>query len=170
MSKSSEKYQVFEREAQILNHAKETLQIPEDDMNTKAFRAEYELLTQSYAQLLGEVKLLTSVSDRLQNKLNKANESIARKNEELTQTIEMLTKARAGRRATTIVLLIAVLFFVISEWVIDPQIQEHTLLFGTSGVVMLKVLAAVALKPLETLLENMMLKSSIKKTNQASRK
>jgi hypothetical protein len=162
MSKQPEKYQVFEKENEILRHAKELLAKPEM-LSGHSWSEEYELLAQSYAQLLGEVKLLTSVSDRLQNKLNKANENIARKNEELTQTLDMLIKERAGKRATTIVLMLAALFFVISELVIDPQLQEGARLFGASGIIMLKITVAIALKPLEVLLENLLLKTAARK-------
>lgn len=162
MSKQPEKYQVFEKENEILRHSKELLAKTEM-LSEQSWLKEYELLAQSYAQLLGEVKLLTSVSDRLQNKLNKANENIARKNEELTQTLDMLTRERAGKRATTIVLMLAALFFIISELVIDPQLQEGTRIFGASGVIMLKITVAIALKPLEVLLENLLLKTAARK-------
>ncbi|WP_250630537.1 hypothetical protein [Rhodoflexus caldus] len=162
MSKQPEKYQVFEKENEILRNAKELLAKP-DMLPEHSWVKEYELLAQSYAQLLGEVKLLTSVSDRLQNKLNKANESIARKNDELTQTLDMLTKERVGKRATTIVLMLAALFFIISELVIDPQLQEGAKIFGASGLIMLKITVAIALKPLEVLLENLLLKTAARK-------
>ncbi len=162
MSKQPEKYQVFEKENEILRSAKELLAKP-DMFPEQSWAKEYELLAQSYAQLLGEVKLLTSVSDRLQNKLNKANESIARKNDELTQTLEMLTKERVGKRATTIVLMLAALFFIISELIIDPQLQEGAKIFGASGLIMLKITVAIGLKPLEVLLENLLLKTAARK-------
>lgn len=164
MSKQPEKYQVFEKENEILQHAKELLARPEG-LSEQSWLQEYERLAQSYAQLLGEVKLLTSVSDRLQNKLNKANENITRKNEELSRALDMLTRERAGKRATTIVLILAALFFIVSELVIDPQLQESVKIFGASGVIMLKVTVAVALKPLEVLLENLLLKTAARKKN-----
>jgi len=159
MGKQPEKYQVFEKENEILRHSKDLLANP-DMIAEQSWIKEYELLAQSYAQLLGEIKLLTSVSDRLQNKLNKANDNIARKNEELTQTLDMLNMERAGKRATTIVLMLAALFFIISELVIDPQLQEGIKLFGVSGALMLKITVAIVLKPLEVLLENLLLKTA----------
>lgn len=162
MSRQPEKYQVFEKENEILKHSKELLARSEPP-SEQLWRQEYELLAQSYAQLLGEVKLLTSVSDRLQNKLNKANDSIARKNDELVQTLDMLTRERAGKRATAIILILAALFFIVSEVVIDPQLEEGAKIFGLSGTILLKILVAIALKPLEMLLENLLLKTAARK-------
>ncbi|MCS7019275.1 MAG: hypothetical protein RMJ87_09610 [Cytophagales bacterium] len=162
MNKQPEKYQVFEKENEILRHSKDVLASPEL-LSAQAWQQEYERLAQSYAQLLGEVKLLTSVSDRLQNKLNKANENIARKNEELTQTLEMLTRERIGKRATTIVLILAAFFFIVSELVIDPQLQQSAKIFGASGLIVLKVTVAIALKPIEMILENLLLKTAVRK-------
>lgn len=160
MIKHTEKYQVFERENEILQHSKALLEKPEMLLE-RSWMEEYERLVECYAQLLGEVKLLTSVSDRLQNKLNKANENIARKNEELTQTLEMLKRERVSKQATSLVLVVAALFFVFSEIAIDPQLEESTRLFGFSGVIMLKIMVAIALKPLEVLLENLLLKTAV---------
>jgi hypothetical protein len=56
--------------------------------------------------------------------------------------------------------MLAALFFIISELVIDPQLQEGIKLFGVSGALMLKITVAIVLKPLEVLLENLLLKTA----------
>ncbi|WP_448518652.1 hypothetical protein [Rhodoflexus sp.] len=162
MSRQPEKYQVFEKENEILRHSKDLLARPEL-LSDQSWQQEYEQLVQSYAQLLGEVKLLTSVSDRLQSKLNKANEGITRKNEELAQTLDMLVRERVSKRATAIVLVLAALFFVVSELFIDPRIEENVTILGLSGVIVLKIVAVVMLKPIEIVLENLLLKTAAPK-------
>jgi hypothetical protein len=114
-----DKSQVFEKENQILSYSKSVLKKPVEELSVSALREEYEQLSQSYAQLLGEVKLLTSVSDRLQNKLDKANDNVKNKETELDKTVEVMHKYRTTNTVTNIVFILFVALFFIVDWTID---------------------------------------------------
>ena len=160
MSKRSKrnKGHVFGRESKYLKHAENTAQNIEN-LSKDAAVEEYIALSQEYARLLGDAKLVTSVSDRLQNKLNNANEQILEQNERLKQTIFLLKEARAGRKATTIVLLLAVVLFLISEAFIEPSIE---LVVNDWYVgLLLKGIIALLLKPIESLVEKYLFKKSL---------
>ncbi len=163
MNRQSELYQVFENENLILARAKEVMAQADPNKNADQVCAEYGLLTKSYAQLLGDVKLLTSVSDRLQAKINKASQQTSRKDGELALALAQLENERAGRRAFMLVMGLATLFFVISEWVIDPQLQRHTEILGGHAAVVLKSVVALALYPISQALKNNLRKMSVKK-------
>ncbi|NJO01020.1 MAG: hypothetical protein HC880_04380 [Bacteroidia bacterium] len=118
---------VFEKEVQALNHAKSVLR--EKNNSLEKLAKEYEMLSKDYEKLLGDARVITNISDRLQNRLNKANDElnranrdlqsssaeINRKNDLLQNTIDELTKARVSKKATTIVLMAAILLFLVSE-------------------------------------------------------
>jgi len=106
--------------------------------------------------------LVTKVSDKLQNKLTKAHDAINAKNIELQNTIDELTKARAGRTAATVILILGVVLFMLSEVVIDPYIDSHTggNIYISIGV---KGLIALMLKPIESVLESQLLKLAWKR-------
>ena len=124
---------------------------------------EYHKLSSNYGRLLGEVKLITSVSDRLQNKLNKANEKISEQNEKLTVSVNLLTKAKISRAATTIVLIIAVFLFMLSEGVLEPIVEGYVDndIIGFS----LKAVIALLLKPIEMLIESILYRKARKKAH-----
>ncbi|TAE01275.1 MAG: hypothetical protein EAZ97_03570 [Bacteroidetes bacterium] len=152
---------VFEKEQNILQHSQKVLEESESLSKIK-WASEYETLMSSYAQLLNETKLLTSVSDRLQNKLNKANDQIAKKNAELQETIDELTKAKASRKAGTIILLIAIGFFLFSE-LIDPYVMAlvnatDSLFHSMIVPFLIKGVLVVVLKPIESFVEDRLLK------------
>jgi len=157
MSKQADKNQVFEKEARILSYSRSILKKSQEELSMEELRHEYEVLSKSYGELLGEVKLLTSVSDRLQNKLDRANETVNKKSDELLESNQLLTRARIGRQATTFVWLAAVIFFLLSDWMIDPEFGA-----ASSVPVVIKVGFALALKPMEMLLENILLKTAAK--------
>lgn len=123
-----------------------------------------------------DLDVVTSISDRLQKKLNQANETLQQqaeeirqinqdlnlKNKELQETVDALTKARAGRRAATIVLFIAVGLFIVSEaieWVIESMTQN---VLAVYWVILIKLLIALLLKPIESLLETNILQHNAK--------
>ena len=153
-----EKTEVFEKEKQILAHCKEILAIPAEQQQNTNLLQEYEVLSKQYAQLLDEVKLLTSVSDRLQSKLNKANDNVTKKNEEIEQLSQVLVKAKAQRKASNVLLVVAVVFFVVTEWVIDPPLKEA---LGELAVPIFKFAFALVLIPLKLFLEKALQKTTI---------
>lgn len=114
-----DKNQVFEKENQILSYSKSILKKPVDELSATILRQEYEQLSQSYAQLLGEVKLLTSVSDRLQNKLDKANENVNKKESELNKLLGVMSESKIAHNVTNIVFVLFVALFFIVDWTID---------------------------------------------------
>ncbi|MEQ8413327.1 MAG: hypothetical protein RIB71_02640 [Imperialibacter sp.] len=76
----------------------------------------------SYQDLLIQSKVITKVSDKLQSKLNKANERIVEQNEEIVEknsllesTIGQLVKAQVGKKASTIIFTAAVIMFLSEE-------------------------------------------------------
>lgn len=114
-----DKNQVFEKENQILSYSKNILKKPVEELSATVLREEYEQLAQSYAQLLGEVKLLTSVSDRLQNKLDKASENVGKKEAELSKVLSVMSESKISHNVTNIVFILFVALFFIVDWTID---------------------------------------------------
>ncbi|MES2389042.1 MAG: DUF1987 domain-containing protein [Bacteroidota bacterium] len=119
-----------------------------------------------------EFAMVTNISDRLQNRLNQANgklkaqaeeikamnESLELRNRELQQTIDALTKSRAGRRATTAVLIIALILFCASEG-IEYFIEQSTQnVLSLTWILTIKLLIALLIKPIESLLETYFIK------------
>ena len=47
------------------------------------------------------------------------------KNEELADTIDQLAKAKVGKRASTIMLTVAVVLFILEQIFIEPIIEEN---------------------------------------------
>lgn len=156
------KGQVFEKEHKILAASKSFLTKNIEETPAQEFKQEYEVLSQSYEQLLGEVKLLTSVSDRLQNKLNRSNETIIKKNDELKETNDLLDKVKVGKKATTIILFASAIFFLVSEWLIDPLLDETGSVWGYSASFILKFAIVFSLKPAEKILEKFLLQTANK--------
>ena len=149
---------VFGKESKYLNHA-EKIREQASELSQEELAEEYKLLADQYALLLGDAKIVTSVSDRLQNKVNKANDQILDQNEKLRQTIRLLKEARAGKKATTIVLLLAIVLFLFSEAFLEPKIER----FVDDWYVglLLKGIIAVILKPIESLVEKYLYKRSV---------
>ncbi len=114
-----DKNQVFEKENEILAYSKNILKTPVEELSVPTLREEYEQLSQSYAQMLGEVKLLTSVSDRLQNKLDKANDNVNTKEKELDKVLAMMSEFKISHSVTNIVFILFVALFLIVDWTID---------------------------------------------------
>ena len=119
-----------------------------------------------------EFELVSSVSDRLQNKLNHALEKLKSqsqeinaingrlelRNNELSATIEALTNAKAGRRATTIALIIALVLFLTSE-AIEYWIELYTQnVLHLGWILAIKLCIALLIKPIESILESYFIK------------
>ncbi|WP_086047802.1 hypothetical protein [Hugenholtzia roseola] len=157
MDDSLKRGHVFEKEQQKLKNFKKLLH---QEPDLKTLQEEYAILLENYELLLNESKLITSVSDRLQNKLNRANEQITEQNERLQQTIDLLTQARIGRKATTLVIFIGIALFFLSEGLIEPRIEEFVENDTLVGL-LLKGIIAILLKPMEVLVEKQMLKRAL---------
>lgn len=126
-------------------------------------RKDMAAFTESYRDLLTQSKVMTRVSDRLQSKLNKANEKIAdqntvisAKNLSLTSTIDQLVKARVSKKATTILFTVAIVLFLSEEVLLAKLIEGYVDLAIVSLAI--KGIIALALKATEGTLENYFMK------------
>jgi two-component system, sensor histidine kinase LadS len=84
--KSNTKESIFEKETEVLNHSKE-IAINSGD---KVALFEYKLLLENYEQLLQEMKLITSISDKIQGKLKIANEQLKNQSDQISKMNWML--------------------------------------------------------------------------------
>jgi hypothetical protein len=96
------------------------------------FKEDLEDFSNEYEELIAQAKVITRVSDRLQKKLDKANiqirdqnEEIKEKNVELSNTVDQLAKARVGRRASTIMLTVALFLFILEQIFVEPIIENN---------------------------------------------
>lgn len=152
---------IYVREVNELQRAKqiaERLDLYEYDL-----KEEYIRLLQNFEESIGQMRLITKVSDKIQKKLDKVNAALDQKNreldaknQELQKTINELTQARAGRTATTIVLILALVLFFIEEILLEPIIEAN---FGDNAwaSVSTKLLIVLLLKPFEMISENLAL-------------
>lgn len=167
MSSNESKSHVFEREVEILEKSESLLK--SSNKSNEELTQEYSSLTGAYAQLLEETRLITRVSDRLQNKINRANDKLSdqakkinyinnelqNNNNALKTALEQLTKAKVSNKTTTIVLTFAILLFFISEGFLEPIIERRVdsfwlgLLFKGSIVILLKPIEMVVEKYLD---------------------
>ena len=172
--KNNNNQDTFTKEEQFLQTLKEKLS-RNQLCKEEAYKIIEDAIT-NYEKLLADVKLLTRVSDRLQAKerkyqlkiqeqkakIQKYNRELRRKNEELQKTIEELTKARAGRKATTIVLFLALILFFVSESLenlIDNWTQQTE--WGNILSWILKGLIALTFKPIESGLEDYFVRKAL---------
>lgn len=159
--KNRNKEQIFEKEEQIFHEVQKILNEDAQKMEKEQILSELRKMTESYRTLLGEARLLTSVSDRLQSKLNKANENVLKKNEELELSVTELTSSKVRRQATNVVLLLTVFLFILSEGMIDANLQDiQSEWFNPWFVILMIKLVLVALiLPVQRLIENTLLKA-----------
>lgn len=115
---------------------------------------------------------LLAMSDKLQNRLNQAHEQLHKQakqiasanlelesqNHQLHETINALTRAKASKKATTIVLFIAVGLFLISEF-LEYIVEERTATeLNFYWILLIKTGIALSLKPIEKILETRMVR------------
>jgi hypothetical protein len=157
---SSKKENLFKSETQILEKCEQLL--TKDEVTVDEYKESFKELCFNYSELLDQSRLITRVSDKLQNKLNSAYEAVEVKNIELRNTIDELTKARVGRKAQTIILFIGLSLFVLEELVLEPIVDKAT---GNDIWVSLgiKLVIAFLLKPLESFVEGWLLTKANKK-------
>lgn len=155
---SSKKENLFRSEAQILEKCELLLQ--KQEITFDEYKDSFKELCENYSELLDQTKLITKVSDKLQNKLNSAYEALEVKNIELQNTIDELTKARVGRKAQTIILFIGLSLFILEEIIIEPLVD--TILNNVWFSLGIKLIIAFLLKPLESFVEHWLLKTAKK--------
>ncbi|MEM6735648.1 MAG: hypothetical protein AAGC64_00520 [Bacteroidota bacterium] len=96
------------------------------------YKEELDSFSDAYEELVAQAKVITRVSDRLQKKLDNANIQIRKQNKEirnkniqLADTIDQLAKAEVGKRASTIMLTVAVILFILEQIFIEPIIDKN---------------------------------------------
>jgi DNA-binding transcriptional MerR regulator len=178
MAKEAQTSEVaYSREEELVVKVRELAQ--KEGVTQKEIAETLDDFLKSYESLLSEIKLLTSVGDRLQRKLKQANaleraqrEEIKRQAEELQDknvalqtTLDELSKAKASRKAQAFILILAVVLFVGTEamerlfdTIVDVDTIEGFLI--SNG---LKVLMVLGLKPLEGYLERYFVRQSMDK-------
>lgn len=151
---------LFEKETETLEKFGQLLTGDRQKSETEYREALVEL-HERYGELLGQVKFLTKISDRLENRLRLTNQLLERKNIELKNALRDLLEARAGKRALTIIYIAAALLFIFEEVVIEPFIPifGQLLLAG----ILIKLAIALVLKSIEGVIEGRLLKRKIQK-------
>ena len=163
MSEGENKSHVFEKEVEILEKSQTIINSSNKEVYN--LEEEYANLTNYYAQLLEETRLITRVSDRLQNKINRANDKLLdqsekintingelqRNNDALKSALEQLTKAKISNRANTIVLIFALILFLFSEGILEPIVESRVdnIWLG----LLFKGMIFALLKPIEMIVE-----------------
>lgn len=110
------------------------------------YKQDLDNFSDDYEELVAQAKVITRVSDRLQKKLDTANIQIREQNDEIKQknlqledTIEQLAKAKVGRKASTIMLTVALTLFILEQLVLEPIIQR-TISIANLDLVVLAIL------------------------------
>lgn len=174
----SGKSNVFHKEAGILEDVKKNLSNP--NLTKQELEASCQELSVHFEKLLKDTKVLTSVSDRLHHKVNDANTKLQTQSDEIVEineelkinnqvlqdTVDMLVKAKVSQKASSIVLLIAILLFVASEVFIEPIIERNT----SSEYIglLLKGMIALLLKPIDIVVERLLMRRALKTVNEES--
>lgn len=171
MSKS-----IYQNELENLEQSKQFLS--RNEYSKMELQLEFKKLLENYEELIDQVKIITKISDRLQNKLNNTNEKLELLNSELNQkniqlrdTINALAEAKIGRKAATIILFFTISIFLVSEAFIEPRIDDMVVYFwgNTDSVnpfylsIFIKLILALSIKPAESLVERTLLKREQKK-------
>jgi hypothetical protein len=179
VEKKSSSDVAYARETETLSRFKQL--VGREDISKEEALEGLSTMLKDYDRLLTDVKLLTSVGDRLQRKLKSANvmlreqsdeirsinENLQVTNTELKLTIDELTKTRAGRKAQTYVLTVTIILFFISELL--EKVMENYLNSSTSEQIVawgMKLLLVLLIKPLEGYIEQRLVRAAM---NQKSR-
>lgn len=114
-----------------------------------------------YKDLLDQSKVITKISDRLQKKLDHANQKIKSqnveihyKNEKLEETVENLAKVTVGKKASRLMFVLAVGLFFVEEYFLAPIIDQMVNGVLIFGLLIKGIVAVVVLKFLESALES----------------
>lgn len=148
MSKPARDEKMFTNELGIYNKHRD-FQYNKDSYNE--LRAEHEKLTNDYKKLLEQTRFLTWISGRLEKKLHKANRELVERNAKLEKTVDELFSARAGKNAYAIIYFIAIVLFVLEEFLIEPVINQFG--NGVGYSILIKLIIVLLLKVSEGFLE-----------------
>lgn len=143
---------LFQEEDKSLQHFK-------DKVDTNSLpRKDLTQFVESHTDLLTQSKVITRVSDRLQSKLNNANEkitvqhkTIAEKNNLLQHTVDQLIRAKVSKKASRVLLTAAILLFLAEEVLLEGVIS--TFINVPYIGLAVKLMMAFILKGFESTLE-----------------
>jgi len=132
------------------------------------FKEDLDDFAEHYEELIAQAKVITRVSDRLQKKLDNANiqiqnqnEEIKDKNQALNTTLYQLAQAKIGRKASTILTIVALVLFVLEQVLLEPIIDEQVSIPYVGPVLLIVIFFVV--KFFEGSLESYFLKQEKKK-------
>lgn len=99
--------------------------------NHAIYKEDLDHFSNEYEQMIAQAKVITKVSDRLQKKLDHANIQIRNQNDvikwkniRLKNTVIQLAHARVGKKASTIMLFVALIFFITEQFFLEPIIEQ----------------------------------------------
>jgi hypothetical protein len=148
MSKMSREEKLFRRENTILDQYKE---LSQNDPTPEQTREGLARLVSKYEDLLLQTRFMTWVSGRLERKLQRTNRELVMNNHTLQATLDELTRSEASRSAYTIIYFIAIVLFVLEEYLVEPLITQ---VGGSVGYgLLIKGLIVVLLKVIEGIIE-----------------
>jgi chromosome segregation ATPase len=149
MSKMSREEKLFRKESMVLDHYRKMIGAQTSPEETRAGLID---LTRKYKNLLEQTRFLTWISGRLERKLQRTNRELHKKNEDLRNTLDDLSKAQASRSAYAIIYSIAIALFVLEEFFVEPVIG----MFGDSisYSILIKLFIVLLLKIAETIIEH----------------
>lgn len=148
MGKTAQEEKIFKKEVGIYNRHKDFLNRDNPAEKTKVALEE---LTNDYKKLLEQTRFLTWISGRLEKKLHRANHDLQDRNTRLEKTIDELISARASKNAYTIIYVIAIILFVLEEFLIEPVIARFGSGLGYS--ILIKLIIVLLLKVSEGFIE-----------------
>lgn len=148
MSKMTREEKLFRRENEILTTYNEM--IAKENSPEETSKA-LEKLTSKYGDLLLQTRFMTWISGRLERKLQRTNRELINNNKKLQTTLDELTRSEATRSAYAIIYFIAIVLFVLEEFLVEPLITE---LGGNVGYgILIKLAIVLLLKLTESLIE-----------------
>lgn len=153
MGNAAQEEKMFKKEVGIYTHHKDFLGRTNSPEKTKEA---LEGLTNDYKKLLEQTRFLTWISGRLEKKLHRANRDLKERNTRLEKTIDELISARAGKNAYTIIYFIAIVLFVLEEFLIEPVISRFGSGLGYS--ILIKLVIVLLLKVSEGFIEDLIKK------------
>ncbi len=121
MSKMTREEKLFRRENQVLEKYKElsaSNPVPEESLDG------LKKMVSKYEDLLLQTRFMTWVSGRLERKLQRTNRELVSNNLTLQTTLDELTKAEASRSAYATIYFIAIILFVLEEYLVEPFITK----------------------------------------------
>jgi hypothetical protein len=149
MSKPAREEKMFTNELSIYNRNRD---LEVDQKSFDDLKQAHEKLTDDYKKLLEQTRFLTWISGRLEKKLHKSNRELVERNSKLEKAVDELMTAKAGRNAYAIIYFIAIVLFVLEEFLIEPVINKFG--DGVGYSILIKLIIVLVLKVSEGIIED----------------